>query len=61
MGGASSAQEPEQLKVDVGHRVRVRADQSLKIVNGAQSSEHLMLQGKPIGEPVVQRGALALV
>ena len=60
MGGSSSAQEPERLKVDVGHRLRVRADQSLKIINGAQPSELLMLQGKPIGEPVVQRGPFVM-
>ncbi len=39
------------------HRaIELHADQECKIINGNQTSEFLLLQGRPIGEPVVQYG-----
>jgi quercetin 2,3-dioxygenase len=39
---------------------RLRADASLGILNGNQESELLLLQGRPIGEPVVQYGPFVM-
>jgi redox-sensitive bicupin YhaK (pirin superfamily) len=46
--------------VPVGHRVEVHADQPVELINGAAESELLMLQGRPIGEPVVQYGPFVM-
>jgi quercetin 2,3-dioxygenase len=43
-------------RVDSGHGVQVRADANCPVVNGSEASELLVLQGRPIGEPVVQHG-----
>jgi hypothetical protein len=40
--------------------IEVRAQQAIEIVNGARPSELLMLQGRPIGEPVVQYGPFVM-
>jgi len=40
--------------------VRVRADADVTLENGAIESELLVLQGKPIGEPVVQYGPFVM-
>jgi redox-sensitive bicupin YhaK (pirin superfamily) len=40
--------------------VQVVPDQPLPIVNGPQSTEILLLQGRPIGEPVVQHGPFVM-
>jgi redox-sensitive bicupin YhaK (pirin superfamily) len=42
------------------HSVEVRADASLALVNGDAESELLLLQGRPLGEPVVQRGPFVM-
>ncbi|HTQ05234.1 MAG TPA: pirin family protein [Polyangiaceae bacterium] len=42
------------------HSVDVRADASLALVNGPVESELLLLQGRPLGEPVVQRGPFVM-
>jgi redox-sensitive bicupin YhaK (pirin superfamily) len=40
--------------------IEVRCDLPLEIVNGPQASEILLLQGRPIGEPVVQEGPFVM-
>jgi redox-sensitive bicupin YhaK (pirin superfamily) len=40
--------------------VEVRAQDELELVNGPEVSELLMLQGKPIGQPVVQYGPFVM-
>jgi len=60
MASPASAQSAERQRVDVGHRVRVKADRALKILNGPEPAELLMLQGRPIGEPIVQRGPFVM-
>lgn len=42
------------------HAVRLRADFPVWLENGPSVSELLMLQGRPIGEPVVQRGPFVM-
>ena len=43
-----------------GVALHVRSDVELPILNGAEASELLVLQGKPIGEPVVQYGPFVM-
>jgi redox-sensitive bicupin YhaK (pirin superfamily) len=38
----------------------VRADRELQLENGAAATQVLVLQGRPIGEPVVQRGPFVM-
>ena len=40
--------------------VEVRAQDALELVNGDQEAELLMLQGRPIGEPVAQYGPFVM-
>lgn len=42
------------------HRVELRADLAVSLHNGAQEAELLMLQGKPIGEPIARRGPFVM-
>jgi len=42
------------------HSVELRADATVLLENGGAESELLMLQGRPIGEPVVQRGPFVM-
>ncbi len=42
------------------HRADVRSERDAEIVNGAEPSEILVLQGKPISEPVVQHGPFVM-
>jgi hypothetical protein len=42
--------------VDVQHTIQLQADRPTKLVNGEQTSFLLLLQGRPINEPVVQHG-----
>ena len=43
-------------EVGVRHAITPRADEALELENGSEESELLMLQGRPIGEPVAQHG-----
>jgi quercetin 2,3-dioxygenase len=40
--------------------IEVDADQTVQLINGAAPSEMLMLQGRPIGEPVAQHGPFVM-
>lgn len=42
------------------HAAEVQADQEIVLQNGNTESKILMLQGKPIGEPVVQHGPFVM-
>jgi hypothetical protein len=46
--------------VGVQSVVEVRAQDALELVNGDQETELLMLQGRPIGEPVAQYGPFVM-
>jgi redox-sensitive bicupin YhaK (pirin superfamily) len=46
--------------IDARHAVEVRANARLALVNGPDESEVLVLQGRPIGEPVVQHGPFVM-
>jgi hypothetical protein len=56
-GAALRAGERE---VASGSAMRLRAEADLALANGAEESELLLLQGRPIGEPVVQRGPFVM-
>ncbi|MBL8949155.1 MAG: pirin family protein [Myxococcaceae bacterium] len=43
-----------------GTAIRVRSDAELQLENGAAESEVLVLQGKPIGEPVAKYGPFVM-
>lgn len=38
--------------------IEIACTEPLPLINGSKTSEILMLQGRPIGEPVVQEGHL---
>ncbi|NDB01755.1 MAG: pirin family protein, partial [Betaproteobacteria bacterium] len=40
--------------------IELRGDASVELVNGASESEFLLLQGRPIGEPVAQHGPFVM-
>lgn len=42
------------------HAVQLRSDAAVELVNGDVEGEILMLQGRPIGEPVVQHGPFVM-
>jgi len=46
--------------VPVGSSIEVRAGAALELVNGNEPAELLMLQGRPIGEPVAQYGPFVM-
>jgi quercetin 2,3-dioxygenase len=56
--GQSLRLDRNELKAPIG--ARLRADLAADLVNGASESELLMLQGRPIAEPVVQRGPFVM-
>lgn len=47
-------------KVSPRSGVRLRPEQAVELVNGDEVGELLLLQGKPIGEPVVQHGPFVM-
>ena len=46
--------------IGVGNRIDVDGSGTLEVVNGASPAQLLVLQGKPIGEPVVQHGPFVM-
>ncbi len=46
--------------VPLTHAARVRGDAEARIQNGAEEAEVLMLQGRPIGDPVVHYGPFVM-
>jgi hypothetical protein len=46
--------------VDVSSAIEVRADATVAMVNGDVEAEFLMLQGKPINEPIAQYGPFVM-
>lgn len=46
--------------ITVGNRIQLRPDETVFITNGEEESELLLLQGRPIGEPVVQYGPFVM-
>lgn len=47
-------------ELTVNHSVELKADKEIIIKNGKEESEFLLLQGKPIDEPVVQYGPFVM-
>ncbi|MFI5443693.1 pirin family protein [Polaromonas sp. UC242_47] len=46
--------------IDHPAAIELRADAAVELLNGDEVSEFLLLQGKPIGEPVVQHGPFVM-
>ena len=46
--------------ISVDHTFALQADKEVTIENGPQESHFLFLQGRPIGEPVVQHGPFVM-
>ncbi len=47
-------------ELPVGHGVTVTADAEIEVINGAVEGEFLLLEGRPIGEPVAQHGPFVM-
>ncbi len=47
-------------EVRAGHRIELRAEVPAELVNGARESEILLLQARPIGEPVARHGPFVM-
>ena len=43
-----------------GSSITLRADADVELVNGEETAEFLLLQGRPIGEPVAQHGPFVM-
>lgn len=56
--GSSSRVAGRELSPRVG--VTLRPDRSVSVQNGEEEGELLLLQGRPIGEPVVQHGPFVM-
>jgi redox-sensitive bicupin YhaK (pirin superfamily) len=41
-------------------KITLRSDVNTDLINGTEPGEYLMLQGKPIGEPIAQRGPFVM-
>jgi len=46
--------------IEAAHAIQVRPDSTVTLENGDREAELLMLQGRPIGEPVVQHGPFVM-
>jgi redox-sensitive bicupin YhaK (pirin superfamily) len=46
--------------IAVSSAIELQANAAVELVNGAQEGEFLLLQGRPIGEPVVQYGPFVM-
>jgi quercetin 2,3-dioxygenase len=49
-----------EIPVRIDHVAELSSDRPAPIVNGSEPSELLMLQGRPIGEPIVRRGPFVM-
>jgi redox-sensitive bicupin YhaK (pirin superfamily) len=47
-------------EIPADHRVEIEGHAPVDIVAGAEPTEFLLLQGKPIGEPVAKRGPFVM-
>ncbi len=47
-------------RIDAHSAIELRAGQAVDLVNGAEASEFLLLQGRPIGETVAQYGPFVM-
>jgi len=47
-------------EIPPGSAVRLRPDRDVELHNGAEEAELLLLQGRPIGEPIVQHGPFVM-
>jgi len=45
---------------DAGTAVQIKPDAEIELINGEKASEMLMLQGKPLDEPVAQHGPFVM-
>lgn len=52
--------EINQKAIQAYHAIEVKSDQNLQLKVGASEAKILLLQGKPIGEPVVQHGPFVM-
>lgn len=50
----------DDAAIHASHRVKLAGDQEVSIKNGPQESHLLVLEGEPIGEPVVQHGPFVM-
>ena len=50
----------ESKTINVNHGIQLWANEAVTIINGDQEAHFLMLQGKPINEPVVQYGPFVM-
>ncbi|MGW8123650.1 pirin family protein [Roseivirga echinicomitans] len=57
---AGANMEVDGNTVEKGHMIKVDATKATQLKNGSQESKLLMLQGKPIGEPVAQHGPFVM-
>lgn len=58
-GGDSVSVGGSEIRADLG--VRLASDQSAEIINtGSEPAEFLLLQGRPIGAPVIQMGPFVM-
>ena len=52
--------EIEEQTIDSNHIIEVSAGENIRIKNGSSEAYFLILEGKPIGEPVVQHGPFVM-